>query len=110
MLHEVGAAIHIAPNATRVLVKWDFDVKRARLVTSRSEYFCYGDSLKVFSEKQYEDNKIVEKYGAEFYLSHRVDLHNELKRLATRDDGAGKPVEILLNKEVKAYVSLLHQH
>ena len=106
MLHEVGAAIHVQPNATRVLMKWDFDVKRARLVTSRSAFFVHGDSLKVFSEQHYGDNDVVEKYGAEFYLSHRVDLHNELKRLATREDGPGNPAKILLRKEVVNYVSV----
>lgn len=104
MLHEVGAAIHVQPNATRVLVSWDFDVKGARLVTSRSAFFCHGDSLKAFSEQHYNDT--VQRYGAKFYLSHRVDLHNELKRLATKEDGPGRPADILLRKEVNDYVSL----
>lgn len=110
MLQEVGAAIHVQPNATRVLNKWDFDVKRARLVISRSSFFCHGDSLKAFSEQHYNDNETVEKYGAEFYLSHRVDLHNELRRLATREDGPGTPAEILLRKKVRGYVSLPLKH
>jgi salicylate hydroxylase len=102
MLQEVGAAIHVQPNATRVLVRWDFDVRRARLVTSRSAFFVHGDSLEAFSEQYYEATE--KKYGAEFYLSHRVDLHNELKRLATMVDGPGRPAEVLLRKEVRGFV------
>ena len=103
MAQEVGAAIHIQPNATRVLEKWDFNFRGARLVMSKSAFFLHGDSLKVFSEQTYD--RIEEKYGAGFYLAHRVDLHNELKRLATTEDGPGNPAEILLRKEVKSYVS-----
>lgn len=72
---------------------------------SKSAFFVHGDSLKAFSEEFYDAVEIEKKYGAMFYLSHRVDLHNELKRLATTEDGPGKPAEILLRKEVKSYVS-----
>lgn len=84
-------------------MRWGFDVKRARLVTSRSAFFVHGDSLEAFSEQYYDDTE--QKYGAEFYLSHRVDLHNELKRLATREEGPGSPAQILLRKDVRGYVS-----
>ena len=103
MAQEVGAAIHVQPNATRVLKRWDFNFSGARLVTSKSAFFVHGDSLKAFSEQTYD--RIEEKYGASFYLAHRVDLHNELKRLATRQDGPGSPAEILLRREVRSYVS-----
>jgi len=106
MAHEVGAAIHVQPNASRVLGKWGFDFKGARLVTSTSAFFHQGDSLKVFSEEQYEDGSVREKYGSEFYLAHRVDLHNELKRLATGEDGPGCPTKLLLKREVLDYVGI----
>jgi salicylate hydroxylase len=52
-----------------------------------------------------EDQRQIEKdYGAAFYLSHRVDLHNELKFLATREDAEGKTVKVLTGKEVVGYV------
>lgn len=103
MAQEVGAAIHVQPNATRVLERWDFHFSGARLVTSKSAFFVHGGSLKAFNEQIYD--RIEEKYGAGFYLAHRVDLHNELKRLATRQDGPGSPAEILLRREVRSYVS-----
>lgn len=104
MAYEVGAAIHVQPNASRVLAKWDFDFEGAHLVTSRSAYFHQGDSLEIFSEEHYEEGTVKEKYGSEFYTAHRVDLHNELKRLATTEDGPGSPAKILLKSEVVGYV------
>jgi len=102
---EIGAAIHIQPNATRVLKKWDFDISRARLVEAQTGAFCRGDTLEAFSELRYGD--VEERYGAKFYFAHRVDLHNELKLLATGDEGPGKKVVIELRKEVTGYVSFL---
>ena len=103
MLHEVGAAINVCPNASRVLLKWGFSTTRARLVEARMSVYAQGGSLKANHEVEYED--MVAKYGAPFYFAHRVDLHNELKHLATAEDGIGKPAEILLKTEVCGYVS-----
>lgn len=43
-------------------------------------------------------------YSAPWFLSHRVDLHNELKLLATRDEGPGEPVKIHLSATVTGIV------
>ncbi|KAK9623706.1 hypothetical protein V6Z94_004612 [Aspergillus fumigatus] len=45
----------------------------------------------------------VETYGAPWYLAHRVDLHTELRRLATTPDGPGFPVETILRSEVVGF-------
>ena len=37
-----------------------------------------------------------------WYLAHRVDLHNELKRLALGPEGPGKAAEIFLDSPVRA--------
>lgn len=34
------------------------------------------------------------EFGAPWLLNHRVDLHNELKRLATTTEGPGAPATI----------------
>lgn len=52
---------------------------------------------------------IPAKYGYPWYLSHRVDLHNELKLLATSKDGYGAPVEIRTKSSVTSVVSILSQ-
>ena len=103
MLHEVGAAINVCPNASRVLDTWGFSVKRARFVTAKTVIFASGETLKPFDKQDYA--YIEKEYGAAFYFSHRVDLHNELRHLATREEGPGKPAEILERREAVGYVS-----
>jgi salicylate hydroxylase len=43
---------------------------------------------------------MVPKYGAPWYLYHRVDLHTELKRLATEPTCGSRPAKINLSSEV----------
>lgn len=45
-----------------------------------------------------------EKYGFDFFYSHRVDLHSELMLLATGEEGQGKPAMIRNKCEVVDYV------
>ncbi|KAI9691331.1 MAG: hypothetical protein M1820_009752 [Bogoriella megaspora] len=47
-----------------------------------------------------ETKGFPERYGAEFYFMHRVDLHNELRRLAEESDGRTEPVKIILSADV----------
>lgn len=53
-------------------------------------------------------SKIESIYSAPWLLCHRVDLHSELKRLATRDEGPGEPVQIRLNAKVVDIVRLIN--
>lgn len=46
------------------------------------------------------------EFGAPWLLNHRVDLHNELRRLATTEDGPGKPAVIRTASRVADVVSL----
>lgn len=55
----------------------------------------------------WDEEKVEREYGAKFYLAHRVDLHAELKLLATQFEGQGRPVVIETGCEVVGYVSLL---
>lgn len=50
--------------------------------------------------------KIEETYGTPLYSVHRVDLHNQLKMLATRMEGPGCAVKILVRAKTVEYVSL----
>ncbi|KAF2664949.1 putative salicylate hydroxylase [Microthyrium microscopicum] len=99
--NELGAAIHISPNASRILLSWDFDVKRARFVKAMKTYIASGNTLQKFYEGSYDH--VEPTYGAAWYLSHRVDLHEELKRLATTSEGPGKPAVIIPNSKVDDY-------
>lgn len=99
--HEVGAAIHVQPNASRVVSQWGFDVKRARLVTAQSTTYTSGDDLRVLNVVDHSN--IEEEYGSGYFYSHRVDLHTELKLLATGEEGQGKPAVIQNKCEVVGY-------
>jgi len=48
---------------------------------------------------------IEENYGAPIYSVHRVDLHDQLKALATGDDGPGKPCKLHVRATAVDYVS-----
>lgn len=102
--NEIGAAIHLAPNGTRVLLSWGFSPVRAQLVTARRSLYADGKSLEVTHVEIWDDDKVEREFGAKFYLAHRVDLHAELKFLATREDGGGIPVIIETGCEVLEYV------
>ncbi|KAL2867819.1 FAD/NAD(P)-binding domain-containing protein [Aspergillus lucknowensis] len=101
LLREVGAAINVCPNASRVLLHWGFDVERARLVTARRHILVLGESLRYAHNIEFPD--FAKDYGGPWYLAHRVDLHSELRRLATDPEGLGRPAEIILRAEVTDY-------
>lgn len=100
--HEIGAAIHVAPNASRGLLTWGLDPVRARFVTAKCNIRYNAADLKVFSHS--DNSNTAEKYRAPWFFAHRVDLHTELKRLATEPAGSGKPAVIHLKSEVVKYV------
>ncbi|KAK1997909.1 salicylate hydroxylase [Colletotrichum falcatum] len=109
--NEIGAAIHVCPNAARVLLAWGLDPVKARLVVLRCSFRAKGDTLERFHVGA--EDYVEERYGAPWCLAHRVDLHEELKRLATEpgergggdDDrgGPGRPATVHLRSEVVAY-------
>ena len=45
-----------------------------------------------------------EIFGSSWYLCHRVDAHNELKRLAFGDDGPGVPAALKTASKVVSIV------
>lgn len=82
--NELGAAINICPNAARALLAWGFDPSRARFVTTKG--ICRIDAYSLREMEAHSTEKVGEKFGAPWYLGHRVDLHNELKRVVLEDD------------------------
>ena len=104
LLHETGAAITITPNASRVLRSWDFEPERSRMVTIDVATILDGTSMETIVPDHF--GNIEEAYGIPLYSAHRVDLHNQLRELATQNDGPGHPVEIQTRAKVVGYVSL----
>ena len=100
-LNEVGAAITLPPNATRVLKSWGMDFEKARMV--RFERAEFSDSA-AMSMVASSDFSVFEKaFGAPYLLAHRVDLHEALRRMAVETDGPGKPAEILTGKQITGF-------
>ncbi|KAI8950906.1 hypothetical protein F4801DRAFT_590099 [Xylaria longipes] len=103
-LNEVGAAIHLAPNATRVMRAWDCDFESMQPVNCES-IRAYTQDLKFLDSP---DLSVTYKQGQEklgfkdpWLMVHRVDLHNALRLFAERGF-QGKPVKIHLNSRVES--------
>ncbi|KAJ5340090.1 hypothetical protein N7452_006818 [Penicillium brevicompactum] len=78
-LREAGAAIHLPPNCT-ALLKWmgvDPVEFGGTLLSEIHRYGAHGDL-----EYKKEFDSVRHSWQAEWYLVHRVDLHNHLKNRA----------------------------
>ncbi|TIC91087.1 3-hydroxybenzoate 6-hydroxylase 1 [Colletotrichum higginsianum] len=98
--NEMGAAINVQPNASRPLLALGMDPARARLVVAEGSRRVRGDTLEPVHELDL--GAIGEKHGSPWYFAHRVDLHQELKRMATTNDG-GPLITFKLRSEVTRY-------
>ncbi|KAK0648458.1 FAD binding domain-containing protein [Cercophora newfieldiana] len=101
LLQETGAAISIAPNASPVLRTWGFDIAKSGMVAIKSGSIVHGGNMQVIVPNYY--SKIEENYGAPIYAVHRVDLHDQLKALATGEDGLGQPCKLHVRAMVTDY-------
>ncbi|KAI1427037.1 hypothetical protein F5Y12DRAFT_783598 [Xylaria sp. FL1777] len=100
-LNEVGAAIHLAPNATRVLKTWDLDFESLSAVNCEAIQFYTANA-------EHPETIVTMKMGQEklgitepWLLVHRVDLHNSLRALAEKGF-QGRSVKIHLNSKVES--------
>jgi salicylate hydroxylase len=80
--NEIGAAIVLAPNATRILQRWGFDFEAAGAVRNDKMRRIAAETLALDSEEDYED--VEARYGSPWLLLHRVDLHQGLRRLLVK--------------------------
>ncbi|KAN0064500.1 hypothetical protein ACQY0O_002128 [Thecaphora frezii] len=74
---EVGAAIHLSPNATRLAADWGFERERVGSIVVDSQ---------IIIDSQLSDKRrpmSVTKSETPWLLNHRVALHDEFKHLAT---------------------------
>jgi len=100
---EVGAAIHVPPNAARFLVRWGLDPVREGFVRAARAHFRHPATLGLITAESHADN--ARRFGgADLWYAHRVDLHTALRTLATAPDGPGRPVSLLLASPVVGYV------
>lgn len=76
-------------------------------MTCKKSFRAHGKTLVKFHEA--DDSYITETFGSPWYFAHRVDLHEELKLLATQEGGEGKPAVVNLRSEVVKYVRVLRR-
>lgn len=100
---EVGFAVSVPPNSARVLRSFGIDFKRARMSAFEGIEYAMVDSFpfKIFAHHPLTDAE--GKYGAPSLASHRVDLHNALRELATMEGGEGLPVDVREGVSVVGY-------
>lgn len=98
--NEIGAAITVPSNASKFLIPWGLDPVRARFVNGKGTHFCDYRTL----ETRHIVVDLCEEAGAPLFYAHRVDLHEELKRLACGPEGSGEPARIVVRSEIEKYV------
>lgn len=101
--NEIGAAIHVCPNASRGLLALGLDPVAARFVNAKKSWRADSTTLTCFHEA--DEGYVAGKFGAPWWWCHRVDLHESLKVLALGEKGEGKPAVVHLKKEVATYDS-----
>ena len=99
----MGAAITIKPNASRVLQSWDFVPEQSGMVAIRKGSLIDGTNMQVLVPNYYKDCEST--WGMPMYAVHRVDLHTQLRLLATQKEGPGRPCDVQVRCKVIDYVS-----
>ncbi|ROV99928.1 hypothetical protein VMCG_06182 [Cytospora schulzeri] len=95
--NETGAAVHLAPNSNGVLRRWgifaeEFGGTPLDRVQERS---IEGPLI-----KDMDCRTMKKMWQHPWLLSHRVGLHESLKKLATNEDGAGPPAKLRTSSKV----------
>ncbi|MDI1490467.1 MAG: hypothetical protein OHK93_001670 [Ramalina farinacea] len=96
---EIGAALVLSPNGSRVLRQLGFSFERAR--GCRITAWDTLDGATLTKLKSLDLANAEEHFGAPLVTMHRVDLHKELLRLASEPTSSGKRrVDLRLNSRV----------
>ncbi|KAI8634746.1 FAD/NAD(P)-binding domain-containing protein [Xylariaceae sp. FL1651] len=101
-LNEVGAAIHLAPNASRIVKSWDCDLETIAPILCESINHHSATDLKLI-QRALVAKEMQAKLGIDdpWLMTHRVDLHNALRQLAERGF-QGKAAKIHLNSKAES--------
>lgn len=95
---EIGAAVALSPNGTRVLSALGFSWQSAKPCDMQFWEIVDGITLNQMSCLDFSDCEA--RYGERAVTVHRVDLHKELLRLAL--DGEDNPASLTLATTVEA--------
>ncbi|KAK7539658.1 uncharacterized protein J3D65DRAFT_550899 [Phyllosticta citribraziliensis] len=99
LLKEVGAAISLQPNASKILENnWGLGAK----LPATKKVVDHGFRIYSIDGDLVKEIPLVQKreYGADRIIYHRQDLHSMLKAAATSSDLPGKPAELRLSSRV----------
>lgn len=88
----------ISPNGARVLSRLGFSFDKARAVEIDKWGVVRGDTQEPIISVDFSTAK--EKFGEAVWAVHRVDLHNELLRLAMNTTEPGHPIRLRLSSGV----------
>jgi salicylate hydroxylase len=108
---EVGAALGLTPNGAQVLKPLGFSFERARARPITTWDIANGVSLKIINSMDLTGS--AEQFVLQTFAVHRVDMHNELLRLAREPTGGNhEVVQLQLSSRVvdgnpmKGYIQL----
>lgn len=92
LAQETGAAIHIASNCNSVLRRLGLDVEKS---TGGVECNYVAESAPDGTVRYNIDTtRVKKKWAYPWVLVHRAHLHTQLKRMATAQEGKGKPAKL----------------
>ncbi|KAK8048639.1 hypothetical protein PG994_010369 [Apiospora phragmitis] len=97
---EVGAAITITPNGSRILDSWGFNNDDAHIVEAAGMRMVDADDLQPMLTEEFRSLK--DEFGSKMGFYHRAELHRVLREMAQSNDGSqpGKPVKLKLGEAV----------
>ncbi|KAK7745340.1 hypothetical protein SLS53_002836 [Cytospora paraplurivora] len=95
--NETGAAVHLAPNSNGVLRRWGIYAERFG-ATAMHRLHERDEKGAILSSKDLRQTNA--QWQHPWLLSHRVALHETLKRLATAEEDAGPPAKLLTSSKV----------
>lgn len=99
--NELGAAINMGPNGTKIAKALGFKPENAGSL-SASGGIHYNEKGDVAFTSEFGD--LASKFGGEWYFQHRADLWDEFHRLATAPSNdlgvSGQPATVLWGCEV----------
>ena len=95
--NELGAAVHLAPNANGLLRRMGLFPEKLGAVECKKLSQWLPNGKELFSIPLERE---AYRWQHPWQLAHRVGLHSELKRLATTEDGPGKPAVLKTRSRV----------
>ena len=95
--NELGAAVHMAPNATGLLLRMGINAEELGAVPCKIMTQSKPDLSLIFEVPLWRQ---AGRWQHPWLLAHRVDLHSELKKRATMEEGLGAPAVLRTSSKV----------